>query len=250
MTTISRISWEAQLFHAPTVLEDLRLNGIDQPHKRHLNVATIGGVAALLRTPSSEQIAILDAIPMLPTMVRWLIKPSKLLSTFGDRHLHVLLERYVPKWLLHLIERLELVDADSSDIVKSSSAKVFGRFPSCVTKLIHIPDTFPPLARKGVTYLYQGNLRWDKGVENIMLYPSREDTLIIIGDGPHRRRLERFAKKVLCETVFTGFVKNPEPFWRMCDVVLNSRGKTRSNEYCEAGLPRRAQAYGKEWRTI
>lgn len=247
--TVSRIPWRVQLEHSPSVLNDLvNICGLPAYDRHeHINLYTITGWLALRRIRGNA-VAVLDAIPAIPSLLR-ILNPSVLLSTYGDRHIHVALGRWpIFDRVLRWVERLEVLDAEASDIVKSSGSMALEYIESQTKrkpKCVHVPDVFEPYTTKVPVFLYQGNLRWDKGFDEIIEYAEAEGAeLLIIGDGPYRKTLEKISRTKPFIRVL-GRVDNPEPYWRIATEIVTARTDARCNQFALPGLVARARANNK-----
>ena len=240
--------------HVPRLDEKMAACGIPAEHVEYIKWNSLKGWDYMTDFPP-DCVYIADAIPFLPRLVRRVLgNKVKIVSTAGDRFVHVLLERWpFTSRLLDLAERWEVADARASDVVVSTGADCLNdlaaRCGECATQFVHFPDAFEKYKRPDSVWLYQGTLRWDKGVERLIDEVARNHgvMLVVVGDGPHRYALERYAERVGAagRVVFAGWVDNPEPFWRVADLAVVTRGKTRGNEFAEPGLKARAEANGK-----
>ncbi|KAB8130731.1 glycosyltransferase family 4 protein [Gracilibacillus oryzae] len=97
--------------------------------------------------------------------------------------------------------------------------------------------------------IFVGRLAKEKNLEEILSYFSQIDnknmSLLIVGDGPQRQHLEKYAKKLNIENkvIFTGMVppKDIPSYYRTADVFVSaSNSETQGLTYIEAlasGLP-------------
>lgn len=107
-------------------------------------------------------------------------------------------------------------------------------------KQLHIPP-------ENRVIIFVGRLAKEKNIEELVLYHSKlrdpHITLLIVGDGPHKTKLEECVKNTKANAVFTGIVQYDEiaDYYRLGDIFVSaSTSETQGLTYIESlacGVP-------------
>ncbi|MFO7575208.1 MAG: glycosyltransferase [Bacteroidales bacterium] len=200
-----------------------------------------------------------DLDTILPNRITAGIKGKRLVFDAHEYYTEVpeLKNRKLVRWIWEKIGRICVPGADLCYTVSGSLARELG---IKYNKHFHVVMNAPELnsvavsepAEKPATIIYQGHLNPGRGLEEAIMAIERTDArLLIAGDGPLRRKLERLVTEIGVEqkVTFTGIIDREtlEELTRRASIGLNlldadskSYYLSLSNKffnYIHAGIP-------------